>query len=165
MSTKKCSKCKKDLPISQFGVISTRFDKNGNPRIKCRCKKCLSTDQASWVDVRGDEYKEHRQDYESNWRYYNSENISNYENKRNVNRRKWWKEFMSSQSCSKCGMSDPRCLQWHHIDPSSKSFNIATSVYSRNKSWDIIINEINKCECLCANCHFITHAEAREATN
>lgn len=162
MSTKKCSKCHKILPIEQFGKISTRFKKDGSLVIKSRCKKCLASDQATWVDVRGDDYREYRQDYESNWRYYQSEHLHNYENKRNINRRQLWHEFMSDKKCAKCGMNDSRCLQWHHRNPSSKSFTIGSAVYSRNKSWDTIMNEVSKCECLCANCHFITHAELRQ---
>lgn len=162
MSSKKCSKCHQTLPIDQFGIISTRFRKNGSPVIKSRCKKCLSKDQSDWVDMRGAEYKDYRQDYESNWRYYNSEHLVSFENKRNTNRRKQWKKFMAKQKCNKCGIKDSRVLQWHHIDPSTKSFNIGSAIYSRNKSWQIIMQEIDKCECLCANCHFITHAELRD---
>lgn len=161
MSSKKCSKCHKILPIEQFGIISTRFLKDGSPVVKSRCKKCLANDQSNWVDIRGEEYKDYRQEYESNWRYYNSEHLISFEDKRNTNRRIQWKDFMSKQKCNRCGIDDNRVLQWHHIDPSTKSFNISSSVYSRNKSWDLIMKEIEKCECLCANCHFITHAELR----
>lgn len=162
MSSKKCSKCKQLLPIENFGIISTRLDKNGNPRIKSRCKKCLSQDQQIWADIRGEKYQEYRQDYESNWRYHNTEHLENYENTRNMNRRIAWKNFMADKKCKRCGNNDVRVLQWHHRDPSQKKFIISSSVYSRNKSWLLIMQEVDKCDCLCANCHFITHHEMRQ---
>jgi len=63
--------------------------------------------------------------------------------------------FMKDQKCNRCGFSDYRCLVWHHIDPSIKTFGISrlighASVYK-------ILEEINKCECLCSNCHAIEH--------
>jgi len=162
MSTKKCSKCHKILPVERFGKISTRFKKDGSPVLKSRCKKCLASDQAAWVDIRGDDYREYRQEYESNWRYHQEEHLHDYESKRNINRRELWRKFMADKKCAKCGMNDSRCLQWHHRDPSQKSFTITSAFYCRRKSWKSIMDEVSKCECLCANCHFITHAELRQ---
>ena len=159
--TKKCNKCKQELPLESFGIISTRKNKNGKSLIKSRCKKCLAGDQMFYSDEKGESYKDYRQEYEQIWRYYHSEHLEQYENNRNTNRRELWKDFMKDKQCIKCGFNDPRALQWHHVDPKNKSFNVATSVYSRKHSWTDIMNEISKCECLCANCHFITHAQLR----
>ena len=161
MSTKKCNKCQKELNLDCFNQISTRRNKYGQPRLKSRCKKCLSIDQCLYMDNKGDSYKLYRQDYEQNWRYYNSENLEQYENNRNSNLRIKWKNFMSNQKCSRCGFSDARALQWHHKDPSTKKFTIGAAIYSRKQSWDNIMKEIEKCECLCSNCHWITHSEIR----
>lgn len=161
IQTKKCTKCNKELDFSNFGIISTRKNKEGKLRIKSRCKKCLARDQILYLDEKGEPYKEYRQEYEQIWRYHHSEHLEEYENNRNINRREKWKNFMKDKKCNKCGFNDPRALQWHHLDPNNKSFNITTSVYSRKHSWTDILNEISKCECLCANCHFITHSELR----
>jgi len=159
--TKKCTKCNKELNLDSFGIISTRKNKQGKPIIKSRCKKCLAQDQIFYLDDKGESYKEYRQEYEQTWRYHHSEHLEEYENNRNINRREQWKNFMKNKKCNKCGFNDTRALQWHHLDPSTKLFNIATSVYSRKHAWVDIMNEISKCECLCANCHFITHSELR----
>ena len=45
-------------------------------------------------------------------------------------------------------------FQVHHKDPSKKLFVINTRTLI-NYAWEKIINEIKKCELLCANCHFI----------
>ena len=58
--------------------------------------------------------------------------------------------------CVICGYN--RCssaLDFHHIDPSSKDFVI--SQYS-NRSWDIVVNELDKCILVCSNCHREIHA-------
>ncbi len=162
--TKKCTKCNKELDLDSFGIISTRKNKQGKPRIKSRCKKCLAGDQMFYSDEKGESYKEYRQEYEQTWRYHHSEDLEEYENNRNINRREQWKNFMKDKRCKKCGFDDSRALQWHHLDPLTKLFNIATSVYSRKHSWVDIMNEISKCECLCANCHFITHSELRSSS-
>lgn len=162
--TKKCTKCNKELDLDSFGIISTRKNKQGKPRIKSRCKKCLAEDQMFYADEKGESYKAYRQEYEETWRYHNSEHLEEYENNRNINRREQWKNFMKNKKCDRCGFDDPRALQWHHLDPLNKLFNIATCVYSRKYSWDKIMNEVSKCQCLCANCHFITHAELRSSS-
>jgi predicted Zn-ribbon and HTH transcriptional regulator len=161
MSTKKCNKCQEELPLDCFGIISTRKNKQGDPLTKSRCKKCLAVDQMFYSDDKGESYKEYRQEYEQVWRYHHSEHLEEYENNRNITRREQWKSFMKNKKCNKCGFNDPRALQWHHLDPQNKSFNIGASIYSRKHSWQDIMTEISKCECLCANCHWITHSEIR----
>lgn len=67
-----------------------------------------------------------------------------------------YNEYMSDKSCSKCGYSDRRALVWHHIDPSSKKAGVYSFI-SKCSAWDTILKEIEKCECLCHNCHNILH--------
>ena len=65
-------------------------------------------------------------------------------------------EFIDSKKtpCVKCGESRIRCLSFHHIDPKEKDFTIGKL---RKSSLDVIENEINKCICLCLNCHHEFH--------
>lgn len=54
--------------------------------------------------------------------------------------------------CEVCGYCKcTRALEFHHIDPKAKLFNIAQSAYTRN--WEDVIKELDKCVLLCANCH------------
>lgn len=58
-------------------------------------------------------------------------------------------------SCNRCGYnSHVGALQFHHVDPSLKSF---TWTKMRLKNWESIKKELDKCELLCANCHSIEH--------
>jgi hypothetical protein len=165
MSTKKCQKCQQKLPIESFGLITTRKNKQGECLRKSRCKECLSSDQINYIEDKGEKYKEYRQEYEHNWRYYNEEHLESYERNRNTKRKIEWSNFMKDKKCQNCGFDDTRALQWHHKDPSQKKFIISSAVYSRYKSWLDIMLEISKCECLCANCHFIRHHELRSRTS
>ena len=59
--------------------------------------------------------------------------------------------------CNKCGYN--RCqeaLDFHHIDPSTKSFPL-TKRELGNKSRETIFEEAAKCKLLCANCHREEH--------
>lgn len=45
-------------------------------------------------------------------------------------------------------------FEFHHLNPTEKEANWTKL---RLKSWDKIINELDKCVLLCANCHRIRH--------
>lgn len=66
------------------------------------------------------------------------------------------KEAKSGKSCVRCGESRVACLDFHHVDPSTKRFALATA---RNVglSLETILEEIKKCIVLCANCHRVEH--------
>lgn len=57
-----------------------------------------------------------------------------------------------SNKCSYCGLEDePQLYDFHHLDPTTKNFNIADSSTTRSKQ--SYANEAKKCIMLCANCH------------
>ena len=56
--------------------------------------------------------------------------------------------------CAKCGFSDIRALDWHHLDPTEKVDSISN--LERNRvNMDKLQAELDKCELICANCHRI----------
>lgn len=66
------------------------------------------------------------------------------------------KEYKSNLCCVRCGFNHPATLQFHHTDPTIKDMAVSRIV-AVGRSWDRILNEINKCVVLCANCHAIEH--------
>lgn len=73
----------------------------------------------------------------------------------------WFQQLKSLQKCSVCGFSDWRCLDFHHRIESTKSFAISEAVrnaYSEAK----ILEEINKCDVLCVNCHVKHHRQEKK---
>lgn len=64
----------------------------------------------------------------------------------------WILDFLSSHPCVDCGESDPIVLEFDHLDPATKAFNISKA---RREGYSLqrIQGEIKKCEVRCANCH------------
>ena len=56
----------------------------------------------------------------------------------------------STLGCARCPERDPRVLDWNHIDRKTKSANISKLMTG---SLERLIEELLKCEVLCANCH------------
>jgi DNA topoisomerase VI subunit A len=109
--------------------------------------------------------KEWRQDPKNQDRIKKSKRDYYYRNKESelarIRQRKqtikeWFKEFKSTLKCKECGQDHPATLQFHHRDPNEKEISLA-QMGSSGWSIDRIKVEINKCDVLCANCHFIHH--------
>ena len=62
------------------------------------------------------------------------------------------KEYIDIQKaqCAKCGESRVHVLDFHHKNPNEKEFTIGRI---KKGSLNVIQKEIDKCICLCANCH------------
>lgn len=68
--------------------------------------------------------------------------------RKNRNRQELLNRF--GGKCSNCSYNKcDSALQFHHIDPSNKEFEISESAYSLEN----LIEEAKKCVLLCANCH------------
>jgi len=66
--------------------------------------------------------------------------------------------------CIKCGYNKyPEVLEFHHMDPSKKDFNVSSKGHCR--SWERVSEEIKKCILLCANCHREIHVELKKLNN
>ena len=58
--------------------------------------------------------------------------------------------------CEVCGYNKCiRALEFHHIDPNKKEYNVSTST---NIDIDILLEEIKKCILVCSNCHREIHS-------
>lgn len=64
--------------------------------------------------------------------------------------------FKSCLSCALCPESDPVTLDFHHFDPEQKD-SLIFRLANNGVSWNRIVTEIEKCVCLCANCHRKVH--------
>jgi hypothetical protein len=58
--------------------------------------------------------------------------------------------------CVICGEKHQACLQFHHIDPSTKIDRV-NRLLAQTKSLEKVKLEIAKCELICANCHAKKH--------
>ncbi len=69
-------------------------------------------------------------------------------------RRKWLHEYKKTLSCVYCGEDNPLVIDLDHIDPSTKKGTPAMMVTGGYK-WEDVMEEIDKCQPVCANCHRI----------
>lgn len=69
------------------------------------------------------------------------------------------KEIKMSSGCTRCGYNRcARALHFHHTDPTIKDFSL-NRAFSGGKSYQSILDEVEKCVVLCANCHSELHDE------
>lgn len=131
MPDKKCCNCKQILDLKNFHKDKTRID-GFNPR----CKQCIKK-------VSHDSYFKH-------WTERNQELA---QRRKDLSKRfKDYKRTLRCQSCGKTGL----CLSFHHKNPKEKSHTV-TYMVTHIFSWQHILDEINKCDVLCTNCHRKLH--------
>lgn len=130
---KKCGSCKQEKSFDEFGKSKSRKD-----GLQSYCKACrkLYTDQ--W-------YKEN-QALQVSRVGANQARIQQYVY-----------DYLKEHPCVDCGESRVPCLQFDHIDPTLKSFNVSTGF--KVAGLQKVIDEIAKCVVRCANCHAVKTAE------
>lgn len=69
----------------------------------------------------------------------------------------WLQKIKSEMGCNVCGEKRGPCLIFHHRDPNEKEIEIADAVWKISKKR--ILEEIKKCDVMCANCHLLFHWE------
>ena len=126
MEKQKCSICKNEYPptIEYFGKHKIRG-------LDTYCKDCRHKKTRQYYR----DNKEKMQSQSLNWKKIQKEKIN---------------EYKDSINCSKCGENRNWLLDFHHLDPSKKDFQISQG---ESKGWDKVQKEIKKCVPLCSNCH------------
>ena len=67
---------------------------------------------------------------------------------------------LNGDKCGRCGYNkNLSALEFHHRDPGSKKFQLDLRSLS-NRSWAKILNEAQKCDLVCSNCHKEIHNPA-----
>jgi|ERR1051326_636139 hypothetical protein len=65
-------------------------------------------------------------------------------------RRHFLQAVKKAAGCAVCSRNEyAGGLDFHHIDPKTKNFELGCC----GKSWDAIVDELDKCEVLCRYCH------------
>lgn len=135
MQVKKCHICKVDKEVSMFYK-----DKSKKDGYSSRCKDCDKK------ICRNENHKRYR---------------TNYKKRYMENRLKIFKLLKNNLKCPLCQESNSECLDFHHIDNNKhetlKRKGGLVSFIQRYPN-KIIINELNKCVCICANCHRKIHS-------
>ncbi len=131
LENKKCNCCGNTFPIAKFAFKNKALNKRITFCDDCRKKKSKDS---------------YLKNHETNL-------VRSKKNKRN--NKEWYLNFKKSLSCCVCGETESVCLDLHHLDESTKEFSLGSQPTSSIKKMK---EEINKCACLCANCHRKHHA-------
>jgi len=134
---KKCHKCKIDKELTSFNKNKRMVD-----GLQTICKPCKKEEDARLYKANPSQTKAR------NKRYSDKVKI-------------WWGEYRKSLSCSICSESRYWVLDFHHLERDNKDYNIGDMVCS-GYSISKILNEINKCICVCSNCHRDIHHQERK---
>jgi hypothetical protein len=126
--TRKCGRCGRARPIEEFS-----WRQKGNKRHPY-CKPCMA-------EYNRAHYLANRQAYIDRARIRNQAIIEE--------RVAYLIEYFDSHPCTDCGESDPVVLEFDHLG--DKEFTISKGLRDRN--WDCVLDEIEKCDVVCANCH------------
>lgn len=129
METKVCTKCKRELPFDDF-----RW-KNKSQNLKhSQCKECQKAQE-----------KQHYQN--SKERQQSVKSTAVFQKERNI----MLVEQVKGCGCKKCGEKRSYVLDFHHINAEDKINVIAHMIKSSGEK--TLIEELAKCDVLCANCH------------
>ena len=123
-----CAKCKEPKPITDFALRDKTKPKG---RRGSYCSECMKPYR-----------KEH---YHSNPQPYKSRSVA-----KKKSDQKWFLQWLSTRSCVDCGETDPVVLECDHVR-GTKFRSIG--VMLRSNSRESLLEELDKCEVRCANCH------------
>ena len=133
---KHCNKCNTTKEDGEFNKKARNYDK-----LQSVCRDCNSKISKAWYD------KNKRQKIFAT-------------RTRKQETALWLREFKSNLCCIRCGESRPACLDFHHKNPKEKDKPVSQMV-NAGMSRAKMIQEIEKCDVLCANCHRVLHDEEK----
>lgn len=118
------------LPVCEYQVRSV---KDGTYRSICR--QCRCAYNAAYYRRNSEKYKRCRQQNQPRYR---------------KQRRELLKDYLLGKQCVDCGERDPMVLEFDHVR-GVKQGDIGTML--SHYCWSRILEELEKCEIRCANCH------------
>lgn len=143
----KCSQCRK---ITEERMFATYRDKNGISRRRGICKEC----RGSYALTNFEELKAWRKNYNQN----NKTLKRQKDTARRALIRAIVDKIKTTTPCADCGGYFPAvAMDFDHLGPKIKS---VSSFVSGAYKIDLILQEIEKCEVVCACCHRVrTHTK------
>jgi hypothetical protein len=126
---RRCGRCKTEKPVEEFAWRRQARGQRDN-----YCRPCRA------------EY--HQEHYAANKARY----IASARRRKIAlieERMQYLVAFLQDHPCVDCGESDPIVLEFDHLR--DKKFGISDGLQGRR--WQDVLDEIAKCEVVCANCH------------
>lgn len=123
-----CTSCDEEKPLEEFYK-----SKRGKQGRHARCKRCYSLS------------------YDQNYYALNKLTVLERNKISHKKRLKWYTELKKDKPCVDCKqVFHPAAMQFDHL-PGFEKVNHISAIWSRAK----ILEEIQKCDLVCANCHAV----------
>lgn len=135
---KTCDTCKQDKELSDFNKNKSKKD-----GLNSICRECSNKRSKKYYS----ENKQHHVDV-----------IIKRNNKIKGESQNKLLEIFRKSSCKDCGNKDYRVFEFDHL-PRYKKFRDVGNMLCSGYSWERILDEIKKCDIVCANCHRIRTIE------
>jgi hypothetical protein len=126
---RRCGRCGETKPLHAYNWRRKEAGQRDN-----LCRRCRS--------------QYHREHYLANRQRY-IDQARDRKQALALERTKYLIEFFESHPCADCGELDPVVLEFDHR--ADKSFDVGQALSYRR--WQSILEEIAKCDVVCANCH------------
>lgn len=169
-----CRTCNTEQPLENFYAHKSSRDRKNH-----KCKVCCITYALDRLDRLNPNRtrrntRNHSTRAESRARYRNSEKGKAYDiaYRQSPQAKRSRKEFLIrrcketrerlnayklQRGCKDCGYNTrPEALDFDHLPGNKKSFQISQVT---GRSWNRVLEEIAKCELVCANCHRVRTAD------
>lgn len=164
ITEKPCTGCKETKPVSEFGI--RKSSKDG---YQWKCKTCrlaeknanrqakrdagLPYDSLIYQRKHYDRIKERRELIKTN-----PSTPKKKQEARGVSRR-FLDGMKTMIPCTDCGINyPPMSMDWDHLEAEQKKVNVSQGLHLGFLG---ILEEIDKCELVCTNCHRIRTAQRR----
>lgn len=134
METKRCKRCGIEKPLTDFHKL-----REGH---QWWCKACKREHAAAHYQANKTRRQAHNKRLQAEFR-------------------NWYTSLKAGRPCADCGqVFHPAAMHWDHLPGYEKT--AALGVLVRHGSRQRILEEIEKCELVCANCHAIRTSVRRE---
>jgi hypothetical protein len=126
---RRCGRCREWKPVGDFSWRRKARGQRDN-----YCRPCRA-------DYKQEHYRIHRRRY--------IDQAKRRKKALAAERLRYLLAYLREHPCVDCGESDPVVLEFDHLR--DKKFGIAQGI--RDREWQSVLDEIAKCEVVCANCH------------
>ncbi len=128
-ATRRCGRCLQSKAVDEFAWHRKAKGQRDN-----YCRPCRAA-------YKQEHYAAHRERYVAN--------ASRRKRALIAERTAYLIEFFRERPCVDCGEADPLVLEFDHVG--QKNFSISVGI--RGHKWQSVLDEIERCEVVCANCH------------
>ena len=96
----------------------------------------------------------------------NKAELKEYKKLNRVRVRERVAKIKESQSCMDCGFYYPACIMEYDHRPGTIKLSTVARLVAAEAKWSRILDEIAKCDLVCANCHrYRTHVTRKQVLN